>query len=43
MAVVMTCCAVAAFTVFTLGGKFLIPIVDSKVLKQQDVEMATDL
>ena len=43
MAVVMNCCAVAAFTVFTLGGKFLISTMDSKILKQQDVEMATDL
>jgi MFS transporter, DHA1 family, multidrug resistance protein len=43
MAVVMTCCALAAFTVYTLGGKFLIPKVDLNVLKQQDVEMATDL
>jgi len=43
MAFIMTCCAVAAFTVFILGGKFLIRNVDLKILKQQDVEMATDL
>ena len=43
MAGVMTCCAVAAFMVYTLGGKFLITVVDPRVLKQQDLEMATDL
>jgi DHA1 family bicyclomycin/chloramphenicol resistance-like MFS transporter len=43
MAGVMGFCSVSAFTIYTLGGKFLIPIVDPSLLKQQDVEMATDL
>ena len=43
MAGVMTFCAASAFTVYTLGGKFLITRVDSGVLMQQDVEMATEL
>jgi len=43
MAGVMTCCAAAAFTVYTLGGKYLISAIDPKTLQQQDVEMATDL
>jgi DHA1 family bicyclomycin/chloramphenicol resistance-like MFS transporter len=43
MAGVMTCCAVAAFFVFKSGRKFLIRSVDQKALKQQDVEMASDL
>jgi MFS transporter, DHA1 family, multidrug resistance protein len=43
MAGVMGFCAISAFTAYTLGGKFLIPIVDPSLLKQQDVEMATDL
>jgi DHA1 family bicyclomycin/chloramphenicol resistance-like MFS transporter len=43
MAAVMTCCAVAAFAVFTLGRKFIIPRISQKTLQQQHVEMATAL
>lgn len=43
MAVIMTCCAVAAFTVFQSGRKFLIRSVDQKILRQQDIEMASEL
>ena len=43
MAVVMTFCAVSAFTVFKSGRKFLIRTVDQKTMRQQDVEMASDL
>ncbi len=43
MAGVMSCCALAAFAIYTLGGKFLIPVIDPSLLKQQDVEMASDL
>ena len=40
MAGVMTCCAVAAFSAFTIGRKVLIKNVAYKMLKQQDVELA---
>jgi MFS transporter, DHA1 family, multidrug resistance protein len=43
MAAVMAFCAIAAFTVFKSGKKFFIGPVDKKVLRQQDVEMATEL
>lgn len=43
MAGVMTCCAVTAFTVFTLGRKYLILRINQKTLLQQDVEMASAL
>jgi DHA1 family bicyclomycin/chloramphenicol resistance-like MFS transporter len=43
MAVIMTCCAVSAFTVFTSGRKFIIRDISQNILKQQDLEMATDL
>jgi DHA1 family bicyclomycin/chloramphenicol resistance-like MFS transporter len=43
MAGIMTCCAVVAFTVFTLGRKFLIGRMRQQSLEQQDVEMATTL
>jgi DHA1 family bicyclomycin/chloramphenicol resistance-like MFS transporter len=43
MAVVMTCCAVAAFAVFKSGRKFLIRNPDQNTLRQQDVEMASEL
>jgi DHA1 family bicyclomycin/chloramphenicol resistance-like MFS transporter len=43
MALVMTCCAIAAFTVFKLGRKYLITAVDQTVIKEQDVEMASTL
>ena len=43
MAAVMTCCAMSAFSIYKLGGKYLLPIVDLKTLHQQDLEMATDL
>jgi hypothetical protein len=39
----MTCCALAAFTVFKSGTRFLGRSADQKALRQQDVEMATDL
>jgi len=43
MAAVMSVCAITAYTVFKSGKKFLIRKVDQELLKQQDVEMATDL
>lgn len=43
MAVVMTFCAVAAFTAFLLGNKYLIGSINQKSLRQQDIEMATAL
>jgi DHA1 family bicyclomycin/chloramphenicol resistance-like MFS transporter len=43
MAVVMTFCAVAAFTAFSLGKKYLIGSINQKSLRQQDIEMATGL
>jgi DHA1 family bicyclomycin/chloramphenicol resistance-like MFS transporter len=43
MAGIMTCCALAAFTVFKSGTRFLGRSADQKALRQQDVEMATDL
>lgn len=43
MATIMTCCALSAFAIYSLGGKFLVQTVDPNILKQQDVEMATDL
>jgi DHA1 family bicyclomycin/chloramphenicol resistance-like MFS transporter len=43
MAAVMTFCAVAAFTAFSLGKKYLIGSINQKSLRQQDIEMATAL
>lgn len=43
MAGVMTCCAVAAFTVYTLGNKFLLPRVAASLLKEQEIETASTL
>jgi MFS transporter, DHA1 family, multidrug resistance protein len=43
MAGVMTCCALAAFTVYKTGSRYLGRSADQKALKLQDVEMATDL
>lgn len=42
MAGVMTLCAVAAFTTFSVGRKFLIKDVDATLLRRQDFEMVAD-
>lgn len=42
MAGVMTFCAMAAFTAFSFGRKFLIKEVDEKELRCQDIEMVAD-
>jgi DHA1 family bicyclomycin/chloramphenicol resistance-like MFS transporter len=43
MAGVMTCCAVAAFSVFIMGRKYLIKSVSKTSLLKQDIEMAAAL
>jgi DHA1 family bicyclomycin/chloramphenicol resistance-like MFS transporter len=43
MAGVMTCCAAAAFSAFTIGRKLLIKNVAKSTLRQQDIEMAEAL
>ncbi len=40
MAGVMTCCAVAAFTIFAWGRKSLIQQVAKKAMNEADVEVA---
>lgn len=42
MAVVMACCAIIAFTIFSSGRKFLIKDVDEKDLMNQDIEMVAE-
>jgi DHA1 family bicyclomycin/chloramphenicol resistance-like MFS transporter len=43
MAGVMTSCALMAFSIFTLGKKYLIKRIDPTSLQQQDVEMVSAL